>query len=255
LEAQARFPLRLARFHCSFRGSLAARRSSASLRSSIRHKFVFYFLLNGLSLCLKGEIHNNDFPTRLVANQPGTATLSVRAISDFSAISILNPSLEDSLSIEVVEKLELLSSKQLLLPFGSRFQIRTSHDGSRGLSYFVQIAYSARAAVLGELTVSSSGLISAGTTPLIATIYVTDSYKGLNQTVAISVEVAGVAQLSVTPDRMLSSSSSESPAPFYLPVGLSASLIATLQDASGRSFDTCDFSSLQVSDIYVHYSF
>jgi hypothetical protein len=159
---------------------------------------------------------------------------------------VLNPSLEDSVLIEVIERLDVLSSTRLFLPFGARFQIRTTRDDSRSLSYFVQIAFSARSAVMGELLVSHSGMISAGSTPLTATIFVTDSYKGLNQTVAIFVEVAAIAHISVTPAQLLWSTGGDNVAPYFLPLGLAASFVAKLHDSSGRAFDTCDVGSLQV---------
>ena len=195
---------------------------------------------------IQGEVSSNDFPARIIVSHPGTASLSVRTVSDVSTIATRNAILEDSVLLEVVQKLEVVSDSQLFLPFGTQSQIRTTRDGSSSLSFSVQIAYSARSEAQSELRVSSNGVITTGNTPLTATIFITDSYKGLNQTVAIFVEVAAVAHISVTPSHLLWPPNSENNAPYLLPVGLSASFIVRQHDASGRSFHACDHNTISV---------
>ena len=147
--------------------------------------------------------------------------------------------------LEVVDKLVIVSDTQLFLPFGTHAQIKTSRDSSTGLSYSIQIATSARSSAADQIQVSSSGVISTGSTPLTATVFVTDSFKGLNQTVAVIVEVAAVAHISLSPAMYLwPPGVSDVNVPYQLPVGLSAVFKAQLHDASGRSFYTCDSSHI-----------
>ena len=195
----------------------------------------------------KGEAANNDFYTRVLALNPGAASLSVKVVSDVAAVTTPGATLEDSVLLDVVERLAVLSDTSLFLPFGAKSLIRTTRDGSSGLSYFVQIAFSARSAADAEISVSPSGAITTGSTPLIATVFVTETFKGLNQTVAVYVEVASVAHVAITPLLGLWPPNSNDAPPYNLPTGVSASFAIQLHDASGRAFDTCDMSMIQVS--------
>ena len=153
--------------------------------------------------------------------------------------------LEDTVLFEIVDKLVILSDNQLFLPFGTHAHIKTSRDSSPGLSYSIQIATSARSSAVDQIQVSSSGVISTGSTPLTATVFVTDSFKGLNQTVAVIVEVAAVAHISLSPTTYLwPPGVNDVNVPYQLPVGLSAVFTAQLHDMSGRSFYTCDSSHI-----------
>ena len=191
---------------------------------------------------------NNDFPTRVIAANLGSASLFVKVASDVRVITAASAVLEDSILLEVVERLVVTSDTSLFLPFGAQSPIKTSRDGSPGLSFFVQIAFSARSAAESEISVSSGGIVTTGSTPLIATVFVTESFKGLNQTVAVFVEVAAVAHISVTPLKALWPPETDNAPPFYLPTGISASFFVELHDVSGREFDTCDMNSITVRD-------
>ena len=126
-----------------------------------------------------------------MAIDAGAATLSVKLISNAASITTESATLEDSVLLDVVAELRVLSSSKLLLPFHTQSNIITSRDGATGLSYTVHISTSARRSADSELHVSSSGVITTGSTPLVAVVFITESFKGFNQTVAVFVEVWG----------------------------------------------------------------
>ncbi len=165
---------------------------------------------------------------------------------DVTSITTPNAVLQDTVLLEIVNRLEVVSSKDLFLPFGSQSQIRTTRDDAGSLTYVVKVAQSTRAYDSSALHVTASGLIVTGAIPLAATVFITDSYKGFNQTVAVFVQVTAVAQVSITPTALLGQSGSHAAVPYTMATGLSAELTVKLHDVSGRAFDACDSSLIEV---------
>lgn len=130
----------------------------------------------------------------------------------------------------------------------SYFEIETNRDGSPGLTFQVlsvghvnhaRVAAD-RLAISDVASISATGQVTTFTTPGLATILVTHSDNGVNQSMAVLVEVAAIAHLSVVPVAMAWPPGARATVPFMLPIGVTTEFQIRLHDQTGRTFHTAN---------------
>jgi hypothetical protein len=134
------------------------------------------------------------------------------------------------------------------LPFESQFQLATSYDGLPALAFRAlptsRDGAAADSAAAEVAVISSRGLVQTGTQAGTVTVLVTHHARGWNQTVAVVIEVAAVASLSLVPSTVLyppsASTAAASIVPHFLPLGATVRFVARLHDAAGRAFHATD---------------
>lgn len=95
-------------------------------------------------------------------------------------------------------------------------------------------------------SVSSKGVVTTKESPGSVTVLVKIIERGFEQAVAVVVEVAPVAQLSLHPSTLKWPPAQTSVAPYKLPLGLTEVIVVHLHDRMGRLFDTSEGVSLEV---------
>lgn len=130
------------------------------------------------------------------------------------------------------------------LPFTSFFEIETNRDSSPGLTFEVLLHGECPSTLKPSdgavAVVSQTGQVATFSRPGLTIILVTHSENGVNQSVAVLVEVAPIAHLSILPAAMLWPPAAKSTAPFSLPIGITAEFHIRLHDRYGRNFHSAN---------------
>ncbi|XP_045135135.1 nuclear pore membrane glycoprotein 210-like [Portunus trituberculatus] len=193
-----------------------------------------------------GVVENteNQGATRLKAERPGRATISLKVRVGVNALPpyqqiLSNAVLTDKLEIKVFESLKLKypsgGSSQLLMTPESEARIVTNRDGDGQMTYQVDGACNGHDEGSPVVEVGPDGLVKAGEQTGQATVVVTvtESY-GVTQSLSVLVEVKKVSYLQGEVGGLVGAVTS---APLtWLPVGASFNLQLSYHDNRGRIF-------------------
>eukprot|EP00455_Lapot_gusevi_P050301 TRINITY_DN7260_c0_g2_i12.p1 TRINITY_DN7260_c0_g2~~TRINITY_DN7260_c0_g2_i12.p1 ORF type:complete len:819 (-),score=343.89 TRINITY_DN7260_c0_g2_i12:261-2717(-) len=170
---------------------------------------------------------------RVAGRSPGRATISARI--RVRAPGITPAYFEQKVEINVIEPLDIISARSVLMPFGSRSLITTTLDDVAALSY---IAFPTDNALLtsahlrgGILSVDSRGLIRASTTPGTAMIVVSTNHTFGSQSSTVLVTVAAPNELAVASPTTFSGN---------MCLGSNLTMSFAVRDRLGRVFTTLD---------------